>query len=495
MFVIHDVPAAVRLPYWLDEAWVAASVRYPVTDLPAVTSSTPIGWTALLRLVPEPDALRLLPLAFLAVSVLGGYAVAAVLRWPSTAHRVIAGLSTGLAVILLPAQHLRHDLKQYTADAAVALVLLAVAGFVEATWSNRRLALLVGVSTLGVLVSHTATLVGGCVVCGLVLAALIRRQWRAAAATSVAGLVILVVFGAAYFGLAKQGSNSAMVNYWNGFFPTFAQLPGYLAERLRVMEPIMGATWWLLLPLAAAGVVSSARLGRLSVAIGAALLVPAAVLAGVARLYPLLDPRTSHFMLVTVVAFAALGVANLATLLSRALSRTVPAAVLAGMLTLAIVGGYAHQTSPWFRFDGDDKTLGVRVPAASEDVRTPIGYVWTHRRPGDIVLVNGSAAYGFAIYWPERPDRQTDLALGTGWRPAYADKSIVLSAGRDALSIRNAIMMATARAKRSSPGAAVWVIRAHMSKMERRIWQQELADLKMRIIVTGGEAAPRMEGW
>ncbi|WP_090803860.1 hypothetical protein [Asanoa ishikariensis] len=494
-FVIHDVPAAVRLPYWLDEAWVAVSVRYPVTDLPEVTSSTPIGWTALLRLIPDPDALRLLPLAFLGVSVLGGYAVATVLRWPSTAHRVTAGLTTGLAVVLLPAQHLRHDLKQYTADAAVALLLLAMVGFAEATWSYHRLALLIGVSTFGVLVSHTAMLVGGCAVGGLVLTALVRKQWRAAAATSVAGLVIVMAFGAAYFGLAKQGSHIAMANYWNSFFPPLADLPGYLPERVRLLERIMGAPWQILLPFAAAGVVGAARLGRLSVAIGAAMLAPAAVAAGVARLYPLLDPRTSHFMLVTVIAFAALGVAYLATLLGRALNRTVPGAAFAAMLALTIVGGYAHQTSPWFRFDGDDKALGERIPAASEDVRTQVRYVWTHRRPSDIVLVGGAAAYGFAFYWPEKPGRRPDPELGTGWRPAYADTSIVLAAGRDAISIRSAIVTATENAKRSGPGAVVWVIRTHVNATEERKWKQETANLKLRLVVAGGDAVPRLEGW
>jgi hypothetical protein len=58
---------------WVDEGWVADSVRAPLHQLPLLTSSTPLGWTLLLRLVPPiggPQYLRLLPLAFGVASVL-----------------------------------------------------------------------------------------------------------------------------------------------------------------------------------------------------------------------------------------------------------------------------------------------------------------------------------------------------------------------------------------------------------------------------------------
>ena len=59
--------------FWVDEGWVADSVRAPLEQLPLVTSSTPMGWTLLLRVVPPvggPQHLRLLPLAFAMTSVL-----------------------------------------------------------------------------------------------------------------------------------------------------------------------------------------------------------------------------------------------------------------------------------------------------------------------------------------------------------------------------------------------------------------------------------------
>ncbi|MEK8107833.1 hypothetical protein NKG94_27590 [Micromonospora sp. M12] len=62
--VVHDLKTALTASYWLDEAWVALSVRLPLSDLPVVTSSTPLGWSLLLRLVPDTDYLRVVPIAF-----------------------------------------------------------------------------------------------------------------------------------------------------------------------------------------------------------------------------------------------------------------------------------------------------------------------------------------------------------------------------------------------------------------------------------------------
>ncbi|HEU4400275.1 MAG TPA: hypothetical protein VFU54_20855 [Actinomycetota bacterium] len=38
--------------FWIDEAWVADSLRVPLGQLRELAGSTPLGWLALLRLVP-----------------------------------------------------------------------------------------------------------------------------------------------------------------------------------------------------------------------------------------------------------------------------------------------------------------------------------------------------------------------------------------------------------------------------------------------------------
>jgi hypothetical protein len=63
VLVAHDVGYMLRQSFWADEAWVAVSTRFPLSQLPATTSSSPIGWSALVRLVTVSgtQTARLLP--------------------------------------------------------------------------------------------------------------------------------------------------------------------------------------------------------------------------------------------------------------------------------------------------------------------------------------------------------------------------------------------------------------------------------------------------
>jgi hypothetical protein len=82
--------------FWLDEGWVADSLRAPLHQLRLLTSSTPIGWTILLRLVPPigpPERLRALPLAFAVLSVVAAYLFG---RQLGRVTAVAAGLAAAL---------------------------------------------------------------------------------------------------------------------------------------------------------------------------------------------------------------------------------------------------------------------------------------------------------------------------------------------------------------------------------------------------------------
>jgi hypothetical protein len=104
--------------YWLDEGWVADSLRAPLHQLLFVSSSTPIGWILLLCAVPRigaPEHLRLLPLAFGVAGVVPAYLLGRVVgRAPA--------MAAGLAAAIGPVALMPHGLKQYTADAFVALL-------------------------------------------------------------------------------------------------------------------------------------------------------------------------------------------------------------------------------------------------------------------------------------------------------------------------------------------------------------------------------------
>src|SRR5215475_6344690 len=50
VLLAHDVGYVLRQSFWTDEAWVAVTTRFPLPQLPATTSSSPIGWSVLVRL-------------------------------------------------------------------------------------------------------------------------------------------------------------------------------------------------------------------------------------------------------------------------------------------------------------------------------------------------------------------------------------------------------------------------------------------------------------
>ena len=141
VFVAHDVPWVLHQPFWLDESWVACalSTRFPLADVPGRTSTTPVGFTLLLRAVTfgGEQRYRLLPLAFSGGSVIAAYCLARLLDWRDRRYAVLAGLLAGGAALLVPAALYRNDLKQYTAEAFVALAVLALTAGAEREWSQR----------------------------------------------------------------------------------------------------------------------------------------------------------------------------------------------------------------------------------------------------------------------------------------------------------------------------------------------------------------------
>src|SRR3954447_25363769 len=154
VLAVHDVGYLLRQPYWLDESWVAVSTKVAWRDLPQVAASSPLGWTVLLRLVPVggPERQRLVPLAFAALAV----AVAYLLLRSFGSGRLASALAGGGPVLLAPAMLARADLKQYTADAAVFLLLWLALSRLEARWSRQRLVQLSALVALSPLLSTAA---------------------------------------------------------------------------------------------------------------------------------------------------------------------------------------------------------------------------------------------------------------------------------------------------------------------------------------------------
>jgi hypothetical protein len=506
--LLHQVGPLLRQPYWLDEAWVAVSTKAGFADVPWTTASSPIGLTALVSLLPAYGQIaRLIPLAFLAGSVIGGYAFGRVLGWPTRARSIIAGAAGAAAALLLPAQFARHDLKQYTADAAVALALLTYTAWAESKWSRRRLAGVCAAIVVGMLFSHPAALVGAAVLVGLTVTTAVTtavttgattpdtsaaRRWVRLRDTVVAASVTAAAMAGIYLVVDRTGRTSGLSEYWTPYFPSLTGLPGYLTTRLDQLRPALGMPWPLLLTLAAVGVVTVARLRRPATATALLALPVITVSAGVTRRYPLLDQRTSHFLLVTIAVLAAIGVVGLATAATAGVAalrrgariRTTPARtrVEGGLVALAVllaVAGFATANRDWL--------LHPRSPApTNENVEAQVAYIDAHRGPADSILINLSGQYGFAYYWSaDQPRAYRGGPQATGWNLDYpAADRIVIAADRDWTSIARAVAAAD---RATGPGGHIWLVRTHVNADEELAWREVLAGRPIQLIPVGVE--------
>jgi hypothetical protein len=487
---VNNVPTWIRAPYWLDEDWVALSTRVPLKDVPKITSSTPIGWTLLLRLIPDPDALRLLPLAFSLIALLAAYLLGRLLPWRNPATSVLAGFACAAAVVLLPAEQLRQDLKQYTADAAVTLVFLAAAAWLDRSWTRRRLVVVVCAAPVALLLSQITLIVAPSTFAGLVVAAAVRRDRRRLLETVAGCVASLAVMGLLYEVLVAPNRTPVLSAFWSANYPSAPGLPAFVYRRLHALGPSLGYPRHLviLIGLLLTGVVVLAVLRRTATLV-AVVVIPALTAAlGVARLYPLLDERTCYFLFVAGAALTGIAVAGGAVGLARAIARRREVwwrTPLAGVLVVAALSAFATVNHSWYRFDGLDPRVPNYSPIAVSDVRTQTRWVDAHRAPGDVVLISDQARYGYAFYHDTSTMRWTAAPNTVGWVPVDpADPDVIVVHGSTAAPIANAVGRAVARAR--SNGARVLIVRSWWGA-EAQAWSAALRPYAVTYPYTGTE--------
>ncbi len=389
--------------FWLDEGWVADSVRAPLGQLRLLTSSTPIGWTLLLRLVPHvgpPERLRLLPMGFAVAAALAGWLL-------GRQFGRVQGLLVGLAVAVAPGMLYRRSLKQYTAEVFVALLLLWLGSRVEAQWSPRRV----------------VTLCLACVLEGLV-----------------------------YATFAAGGNNAGMRAFWAHAFVPLSAGPGraagfvVTASRLELARIGFGPPL-LAGALVVAGLVVLWRSGRPVVAGAVVLLAAEQVAAAAARLYPLFDIRTSMFFSVLLTACAALAVGSFVAWAWRRAGTAplgIAAAVLAAILVVPAMRASQQHQMPLSR------------------MRQQVDFVLANRRPGDVVVVGWIGSFMFAYYWPQQLTfAPTDLSTAVDFRVTSPDPDVVLTQrGNSQIADEDALRIATSRAHAPGNTGRIWVVLA-----------------------------------
>jgi hypothetical protein len=479
VLAVHNLPYLLRVPFWTDEAWVAVTTRFPLSQLPAVTSSNPIGWSAVLRLVTVGGSQtgRLLPLAFAGAAVVVAYWLARRLGWPWAPASVIAGLLAAAAALLVPAMLVRDDLKQYTADACLSLLVLALTARLEAGWSRRRLAALSVAIWGGLLFSDAVAFTGAAALGAVCLVQLARRDGRRLAEAVVMSAATAALMAAVYLAFYARAVVPGLTAYWDAFYlPLHRGLHSKLAfvtGKFDVLHAYFGlGPAWLAVPLVIAGLITLGWLGHAATAITVAALWPEMLALSALRKYPFLDLRTSTFLIAITAVVAAIGVAGLCALLRHWLTRAgaVPlaAALAAAAIAAAAAGAFAAAAAPQVRSQ-------LLIPREG-DVRDQARYVFRHAAPGDVILVNAASNWGFAYYWPVgRPGRRPDPRDLQGYQAYFPGQPrIIVARDRDPASVSAALAQSlaqsVARARHGRCGR-IWLVRTHQSRPEKAAWQ------------------------
>ena len=485
----HDVPYLLSLSFWLDEGWVAVTTRFPLSQLPDVTNSTPIGWSALLRLVTVPgtQSSRLLPLAFAGAAVVIAYWFARQLGWQRRAAAVCAGVLAGTSALLSPAMLARDDLKQYTADACLSLLVLALTSRLERDWSRSRLAALSVACWGGMLFSDAVTFVGAAAFTALCVTALARRNWRRLAESCAVGAVTAVLMYGVYEVFDERAVTAGLIDgahMRNYFIPLDGGLPAAFTFVTSRFAGLGGAfalgPAWLAVPLVLAGIVTMFWLGRRATALAVVLLWPVVLLVNAVRRYPFLDERTNTYLIVITVVIAAIGVIGVGCWLPGAVRATVSArrllslrrpgwstamtAWLAGLCVLA-AAAFGWAARPYLRSEN--------IP--SQNVRGQTRYVYAHEASDDVILVDTSSSYGFAYYWPVgRPSIRPDDNVAQDYEPYFPGQPrIVVAIGGTPPNVAAAVAQAAHQAQLGSC-ADIWFITSQESPPRLAAWTAAL---------------------
>jgi len=456
---VHPVNLMLSHPYWLDEAWVAVLTRTSWSRLPGLSLSTPVGFAALLKLVPGTgmQRARLVVLAFSVLTAAFAYVFGRSLAWASKPRARFAGVAAALIAMLAPLSLGRNDLKQYTSDAFCAVLLLTVATWVDRPPQRTPVWWLTVASLATLPFSSTSAFVSVAVFGGLFISALLQRDRRRIIRVAIAGSATAIGL-AAYFGaVVLPNTNEKLRAYWNAYYLDGSPL--HVAHvswtRLSHLARPLGMPALAFVALFAVGILTLNRLRAHAIAIAVPLLWIEMVAIGRLRRYPFLELRTSHFLLVASLVIGAVGVAGVVQLAYtwKRIVGIVAGAALAALFTTSIASDI-------------DK---LHIPL--EGARSQAAYVAAHRAPDDVILVNGAGSYAFAYYWPHGAiTTTTDLSVGQGFRVEVTGLGAVYASGRSDAEVADALRAGLTLWRAAPRGSRLYIVRSHVSRSELLAW-------------------------
>lgn len=446
----HDVPYLLSWPLWGDEAWVVITRKFPLSDLPQLISSTPIGWNWAVQgfAVLGDQGGRVLVQLFNMLAVAVGYFIGReVASSPSRAQVALSGVAVALAVALTPATLTRLDIKHYTADTFVALLIFYLVIRQVRRPARSSLIALTIVSALALCTSLAAVFPIGAAYAALGLHSAISRDWKGFRTIAVAAAIAAAGIAAWYFSFYTNGDISALREFWTASYPrSILHVPTFVGSSLILIDnETIFRTVWVIIPLVTVGTVMLWRKRWIAISAFGPLMLGLMIVLGVARRYPLLDARTSHFFLIFTSVLCVLTVILIIEWLASRWSRYTRlanlalAALIALMVALAIPLANAH-TLPQY------------------DTGNQARYVEEHLKPGDLVLYNQLASYQLGMTWTrDAPSWCPDQRAWTGFNVCYpgVDDFLPYWSLEEAYALIDAHL-------RENPESRIWLIRSHV---------------------------------
>jgi uncharacterized membrane protein len=373
---------------WLDEAALALNIvnRSPGQLLLPLDyhQGAPIGfllmqWLSVKVLGNSEYALRLLPLVAGIATLFLFYVIAR-----RTVGKTAALIGLALAAVSHYLIYYSAEAKQYSTDAAFALVVIGLGLYLGRQPVRARQALFAGFCGAGVIwFSHPAALmlagVGVCI--GLVCIG--RREWRGLMWLALAVAIWLLSFSAAYLvSLGALSADRTLLAYWQfGFAPIVPlNLNWYLTSFLKMFDDPGGmpqtglAALAFIVGLIALGRQSRFKLGLLGLPIVIAVFVSAL------QKYPF----AQRMILFLVPIWLMLIAAGVADILRQTRKRT-------AMIGLALVSLLLIPPAA-------DAAGILRAPLVRVEIRPAVDYIRTHDQAGDLLYVYYAARVPFQYY-------------------------------------------------------------------------------------------------
>jgi hypothetical protein len=474
----HPVSSMLSRPYWLDESWVAVLTKAPIGRMLRMSSSAPVGFVALVRYLPDTaggQRGRMVVLGFSVLTVAAAYVFVRTLAWTGRLSARSAALVAALVVMLAPVSLIRNDLKPYTCDAFVAVVLLAVAAWAERDGTRRSIVVLGIVAIAAVPFSSTTIFVVPVVLLGLLVAAGIDRTWQRVRDLVVGGAVIGGALVAYFAILVLPNLNDRLRAFWNAFYlrGSFVHTIAEAWHRLTDTDHVLGAPAIVLVGLFVVGVVVLTQLRARSVAVAMPLLWVEMIVVAHAQRYPFLDERTSQFLFVSSLVVVALGAVGVVVLLSRLWLTKHPliGTSLAAVAAIALAAIFVADFRPFIH------VLNIRP----EDVRGQTIAVATRRQPHDVVIVNSAGDFGVAYYWPGHPHLAfPNEDTGQGFAAHVTGVNAIYVHSREYADVLAGMQQAMHLLRAAPRGSRLFIVRTHLNVGDPEIWHEVFVALHVK---------------